>query len=164
NETLRVPIPRSAGAILEDWEVPEQLMVQMTRIERTRERHAAIRESLTSQEEQLADLRRNLQSLDRLAEDLQQRDLFAEMPEKPADMEPPDLTEEQRAAWRSFNDAVASLASAGDGETSRAARARLEEATEQLLEAYREQPDWPVEDEFSLRAYTDFLQRYQPAD
>ncbi|NBD36993.1 MAG: hypothetical protein GVY10_00285, partial [Verrucomicrobia bacterium] len=40
NETLRVPIPRSAGAILEDWEVPEQLMVQMTRIERTRERHA----------------------------------------------------------------------------------------------------------------------------
>jgi len=164
NDTLRIPIPQSAGAILEEWEVPEQLMVQMTRIERTRERHAALREALTKQEEQLADLRRNLQSLDRLAEDLQQRDLFGQLPREPTEGEAPELTEDQRAAWRSFNEAVNALSSAEDGETSRAARTRLEEATDQLLEAYRDQPDWPIEKEFSLREYTDFLRRYQPAD
>jgi len=166
NPTLRIPIPRGAGGMIEDSGVSEILNSQREAIEQAQDRQTKLQASIGSQITRMRGFVERLDRLDALSRDLQ-KSLSA--------LNPTDLSflgeaanPEQRQAWETFNQAFDAYARLESRELQGAGAERLESAARQLIEAYTTSsaiaptPSESAAADEDLEWFRTYLERYDP--
>ena len=159
NESLRVPVPRTAGAILGEFEVPEKLKTQVSTINQVVAANTSLRKNLSRQVDKLQKLEANLSAIESMSQSLTNLDFST--PNAISGEE--NLSPELQEAWLEFELAAAAYRTASGSEEEKLAEERLKQAISHLLQQYEadylriaEDPQDPVD--FYLR----FMEKYSP--
>ncbi|MEX0332021.1 MAG: hypothetical protein AB3N64_11410 [Puniceicoccaceae bacterium] len=159
NESLRVPVPRTAGEIIGDFEIPEKLKTQVSTINQVVTANTNLRNNLSRQVEKLQRLEANLNAIESMSQSLAAIDLS----DSEAITTEETLSPELREAWLEFEMAAAAYRAASGSEEEKLAQARLKQAITHLLQQYEmnylnmaDAPQDPVD--FYLR----FMEKYSP--
>lgn len=161
NETLRVPVPKTAGTILQDYALPEKLRSQIDHINKATAANANLRKNLSRQVEKLKQLEANVQAIASMSETLAQIDLDAERP-LPDDSA---LSPELQDAWQQFENAASAYRSATDFEKQQLAGNKLQQSIARLLEAYeRDYLNISDPEADPLEFYLRFIEKYRPGN
>ena len=165
NETLHVPIPKTAGDLIGERGLPEKLTNQIATIETLSRRNEAIRADLGKQVDKLREVEASLEAIRSLTGTLEAIDLEtgSGIDEGLADEE---LTPDLRLAWEDFQQASLAYRNAGDSESLRIARESLQPAIRRLLEAYESRylEDGLEPGEDPLEDYLRFIEKFSPRE
>ncbi|MEX0325563.1 MAG: hypothetical protein AB3N33_05695 [Puniceicoccaceae bacterium] len=159
NESLRVPVPRTAGEIIGDFEIPEKIRSQVSTINHVVAANTNLRNNLSRQVGKLQRLEANLSAIESMSQSLAELDLSN--PESITTEAA--LSPELREAWLEFEMAAAAYRAASGSEEEKLAQERLKQAISHLLQQYEmnylnmaDAPKDPVD--FYLR----FMEKYSP--
>lgn len=135
NQSLRIPLPKTSGELLDDQQVGLRMQSQRASIESAKRRQAAVQTELGSQ---IALLRKSVQRMEELrvltglitasVENLDGGNID--------DLMGDNTTPEQRAAWDRFNEAFRQYRVTPNAELQNRAKRDLKNATRALLDAY----------------------------
>jgi hypothetical protein len=160
NDTLRVPVPRTAGEIIDDYALPDKLREQVASINQASSANASLRSNLTRQVDTLKRIEAHIRAVDAVSASLAQMDLQAEGPLQ----ENPDLSPALQDAWRAFETAATAYQSASGSEEEKIARENLQRAITALLEQHeKDYLQTTQADEDPVNFYLRFIQKYRPA-
>ncbi len=134
NSTLRVPIPRSAGRMMEDYGVSTVLDAQREAMEQAHSRQLAISRSMGEQVSELRDFVQRLDRLEALSRDME-RSLSALDPQDLTFL-PEEVSPAQREAWERFNALFDEYARTTNRELRQSVARRLESAARELISVY----------------------------
>ena len=159
NQSLRVPITKSAGEILGEYALPEKLRSQVSSINQAATANTNLRNNLSRQVDKLKQLEANMNAIESVSASLAQLDLSTDEPMA----EEESLSPELRQAWLEFEAVAHAYRAASGSEEEKLAQERLKGAITRLLGQYEkdylkdaEAPDDPVD--FYLR----FIEKYRP--
>jgi hypothetical protein len=159
NDSLRVPVPKTAGTILSDYALPEKLRSQVAHINQAASANASLRKNLSTQVRKLKQLEAGVQAIASMSETLARIDLSTDTP-LPDDS---DLSPELQEAWQRFESAAADFRSASGYEEEQLARERLKQAISNLLETYEQDSRMAPDTESNpLEYYLRFIEKYRP--
>ena len=171
NETLRIPLPKTTGELLDERQMSARLLTQRAIIEGAKRRQEGVQVELGGQ---VAQLRRTVQRVEGLREltGLISASLESLDDGDALEMIGDEATPAQRDAWEYFNQAFRQYRLTPDSELRQLAKQDLESATRALLDAYiKEHPatedvDWidgARRDTPSDLAWLEaFIERYEP--
>ena len=160
NETLRVPVPKTAGRILEDYAFPEKPRSQVASLNQASAASTSLGENLSRQVGKLKSIEAHIHAVESLSESLGQMDLGAVGMNGGHETLSPDLQQ----AWLAFENALNAYRSATGSEAEKLAQADLQRAITRLLEQYEQDylnaVDTP---EDPLDFYLHFIEKYRPS-
>lgn len=165
NESLRVPIPKTAGDLLGERGLPEKLDKQIANIETLSRRNETIRADLQEQVDKLREVEGSLEAIRGLTGTLEEIDL--ETGSGLEDRVPREaLSEDLREAWEAFDQASLTYRNAEDSESLRIARESLESAIRGLLEAYESRylEEGMESGGDPLEEYLRFIEKFSPEE
>lgn len=158
NDSLRVPVPKTAGTILEDYALPEKLDAQISYINQATTANTSLQRNLTRQVGKLRQLEAGVQAMAAMSEALADIDLSTDF--QPAQS---GLTPEMQDAWQQFESAVTDFRSADGYEEEQLARENLKGAISRLLEQYEDSFLETADTESTpLEYYLRFIETYRP--
>ena len=159
NESLRVPVPRTAGEIIGDFDIPEKLKTQVSTINQVVTANTSLRNNLSRQVEKLQRLEANINAIESMSQSLAQLDFTAQGTLSGEQALSPEL----RAAWLDFEAAAAAYRAASGSEEEKLAQERLKMAISQLLHQYeREYLDVSETSGDPVDFYLRFMEKYNP--
>ena len=165
NETLSVPIPKTAGDLIGERGLPEKLNTQIATIETLTQKNAAIRADLRKQVGKLREVEGSLKAIRALTGTLEEIDLETVSGTEnliSEEVQDPEL----RAPWEAFQEASLAYRNASDSENLRIARESLDAAIRRLLEAYESRyvEDGVESDGDPLEDYLRFIEKFSPRE
>lgn len=159
NESLKVPVPRTAAEIIERFDMPEKLKSQVSTINQVVAANDSLRSNLSRQVDKLQGLEASINAVASMSQSLAQLDLSS----PDAISGEAGLSPELREAWLDFEAAVAAYRAASGSEAEKLAQERLKMVIAHLLQQY-EKAYLTIEETSGdpMDVYLRFLEKYNP--
>ncbi len=164
NKALRIPVPKNAGELSADFKLPEKIQEQQQVITAAQEEQRKVSQYLSQSISSLRTMVDRMEAIKALVLLIKQHvdGMESESFQIPGD----ELTEEQKQAWSSFNQAMNTY-EFSEGETGDGGLNSLREATRALMDAYvSDVTDHPIEEDLmqvsDVHWFKEFIERYDP--